>query len=99
MPKITIESLERRILVLESEKQTLGGQLSINGELQLEAFKELLEAFKELLTIASDIENMIGLLQSGEWAEHCTKSALGRRLESEITDMLSGLGLFPDESA
>lgn len=27
MPKITISSLERRILVLESEKQTLGGQL------------------------------------------------------------------------
>ena len=42
MPKITIASLERRILVLESEKQTLGGQLSINGEFQLEAFKELL---------------------------------------------------------
>lgn len=27
MPKITTASLERRILVLESEKQTLGGQL------------------------------------------------------------------------
>lgn len=42
MPKITIASLERRIMILESEKQTLGGQLSINGEFQLEAFKELL---------------------------------------------------------
>lgn len=42
MPKITIASLERRILVLESEKQTLGGQLSINGEYQLAAFKVLL---------------------------------------------------------
>lgn len=42
MPKITIASLERRIQVLESEKQTLGGQLSINGEFQLAAFKELL---------------------------------------------------------
>lgn len=41
MPKITIASLERRIMVLESEKQTLGGQLSINGEFQLEAYKEL----------------------------------------------------------
>ena len=47
MPKITIASLERRILVLESEKQTLGGQLSINGEFQLEAFKELLERMKD----------------------------------------------------
>lgn len=47
MPKITIASLERRILVLESEKQTLGGQLSINGEFQLEAFKLLLERMKD----------------------------------------------------
>lgn len=47
MPKITIASLERRIMVLESEKQTLGGQLSINGEFQLEAFKLLLDKLKE----------------------------------------------------
>lgn len=46
MPKITIASLERRILVLESEKQKLGGQLSIYGEFQLEAFKLLLERMK-----------------------------------------------------
>lgn len=46
MPKITIASLERRIMVLESEKQTLGGQLSINGEIQLEVFKLLLERMK-----------------------------------------------------
>lgn len=46
MPKITITTLERRIQVLESEKQTLGGQLSINGEFQLEAFKLLLERMK-----------------------------------------------------
>lgn len=47
MPKITIASLERRIQVLEPEKQTLGGQLSINGEFQLEAFKLLLGKLKE----------------------------------------------------
>ena len=92
MPKITIPSLERRIQVLESEKQTLGGQLSINGEFQL-------EAFKQLLTFTADIENMLSLLESGEWSEHCTKSELGQRLESEITNMLSGLGWSPDESA
>lgn len=46
MPRITIASLERRILVLESEKQTLGGQLSISGEFQLEAFKLLLDKLK-----------------------------------------------------
>ena len=32
--------------MLESEKQTLGGQLSINGEFQREAFKLLLERMK-----------------------------------------------------
>lgn len=47
MPKITIASLERRIMVLESEKQTLGGQLSISGEFQLEAFKMLLERMND----------------------------------------------------
>lgn len=46
MPKITIASLERRIQELESEKQTLGGQLSINGEFQLEAFKLLLDKLR-----------------------------------------------------
>lgn len=92
MPEITIASLERRILVLESEKQTSGGQLSINGEFQL-------EAFKLLLSLTADIENMLSLLESGEWSEHCTKSELGQRLESEITNMLSGLGWSPDESA
>ena len=92
MPKITIPSLERRIQVLESEKQTLGGQLSINGEFQL-------EAFKQLLTFTADIENMLSLLESGEWSEHCAESELGKRLESEITDMLNALGWPPDESA
>lgn len=47
MPKITIASLERRILELESEKQMLCGQLSINREFQLEAFKMLLERMKD----------------------------------------------------
>lgn len=47
MPKITIASLENRIQVLESEKQTLGGQLSINGEFQLEAFRVLLGVMKQ----------------------------------------------------
>ncbi len=92
MPKITIASIERRVRVLESEKQTLGGQLSINGEFQL-------EAFKQLLTLTADIENIVALLESGEWGEHCAESELGKRLESEITNMLSGLWWSPDESA
>lgn len=58
MPKITIASLERRILVLESEKQTLGGQLSINGEFQLEAFKLLLERMKDEEDLAHFLQDL-----------------------------------------
>lgn len=58
MPKITIASLERRILVLESEKQTLGGQLSINGEFQLEAFKMLLECMKDEENWAHSLQDL-----------------------------------------
>lgn len=61
MPKITIASLERRILVLESEKQTLGGQLSINGEFQLEAFKMLLERMKDGADVIIPLyDNVVG---------------------------------------
>lgn len=58
MPKITIASLERRITVLESEKQTLGGQLSINGEFQLEAFKQLLERMKDEENWAHSLQDL-----------------------------------------
>lgn len=46
MPKITIASLERRIFMLEIEKQVLNGQLPIDREFQLAAFKLLLERMK-----------------------------------------------------
>lgn len=58
MPEITIASLERRVLVLESEKQTLGGQLSINGEFQLEAFKQLLERMKDEENWAHSLQDL-----------------------------------------
>lgn len=46
MPKITIASLERRIFMLEIEKQVLNGPLPIDREFQLAAFKLLLERMK-----------------------------------------------------
>ena len=58
MPKITIASLERCIQVLESEKQTLGGQLSINGEFQLEEFKMLLEHMKDEENWAHSLQDL-----------------------------------------
>ena len=35
--------------------------------------------------LEQDVKNIIGLLAENEWAEHCTKSELGRDLECEIT--------------
>lgn len=37
--------------------------------------------------LEQDVKNIIGLLSGNEWAEHCTKSALGRKLENEITEL------------
>ncbi|EFV0286885.1 hypothetical protein AB4X14_003749, partial [Salmonella enterica] len=36
-----------------------------------------------------DVLNIIGLLESNEWAEHCTSTVLGSLLESEITRLVS----------
>lgn len=38
--------------------------------------------------VQKDVEAVVGLLESGEWAEHCTKSELGQRLESAITALI-----------
>ena len=35
----------------------------------------------------SDVFNVVQLLNSREWAEHCTTTQLGQRLESAITDL------------
>lgn len=37
--------------------------------------------------LEQDVKNIIGLLSGNEWAEHCTKSELGRKLENEITEL------------
>lgn len=38
--------------------------------------------------IYDDVLNIIGLLENNEWAEHCTSTALGSLLESEITRLV-----------
>lgn len=37
--------------------------------------------------LAADVEAVLTLLEEHEWAEHCTKTALGQRLEAAITEM------------
>lgn len=39
--------------------------------------------------VDDDVRGIIALLESNEWAEHCTKTVLGSRLESEITRLVS----------
>lgn len=35
--------------------------------------------------VEDDVRNVITLLENNEWADHCTKTKLGQRLETEIT--------------
>jgi len=37
--------------------------------------------------LEQDVGNILTLLSGNEWAEHCTKSLLGRQLESAITEL------------
>lgn len=79
MPKITIASLERRIMVLESEKQTLGGQLSINGKYS-KATQELIAAKLEIehLTRVRDIlENAETLRSQRAWTNTTVSILIG----------------------
>lgn len=39
-------------------------------------------------SVDDDVRNVVGLLENNEWAEHCTKTELGQRLESEITRLV-----------
>lgn len=43
----------------------------------------------EISGIKDDVKVIITMLENSEWAEHCTKSALGNRLECLITDLVS----------
>lgn len=37
--------------------------------------------------LAADVEALLTLLEGHEWAEHCTKTPLGQRLEAAITEL------------
>ncbi|AOE41259.1 hypothetical protein BEE12_16205 [Pantoea agglomerans] len=41
----------------------------------------------DLLGVEDDLNNVVTLLENKEWAEHCTHSDLGKRLESLITEL------------
>lgn len=45
--------------------------------------------------VEDDVRNVVGLLENNEWAEHCTKTELGQRLESEITRLVGNMEPVP----
>lgn len=50
--------------------------------------------------VDDDVRNIIGLLETNEWAEHCTETVLGSRLEAEITRLVGSAQpapVVPDE--
>lgn len=39
-------------------------------------------------SVDDDVRSVVALLENNEWAEHCTKTEIGQRLESEITRLV-----------
>jgi len=70
----TLEEKDRIIAVHEHES-TSNHMRNVEEVMIRHRFTELQE----------DIKAVVNLLESREWAEHCTKTELGKRLESEIT--------------
>ncbi|NGH08786.1 hypothetical protein G5643_08705 [Serratia marcescens] len=48
--------------------------------------------------LQKDVEAVVGLLESGEWAEHCTNTELGQRLESAVTALMNNAPSAPEVS-
>lgn len=49
----------------------------------------------QVTAIDDDVRSVVALLENNEWAEHCTKTELGQRLESEITRLHNWLSAQP----
>lgn len=45
--------------------------------------------------VDDDVRSMVALLENNEWAEHCTKTELGQRLEIEITRLVGSVQPVP----
>lgn len=46
--------------------------------------------------VDDDVRNIIGLLETNEWTEHCTETVLGSRLEAEITRLVGSAQPVPE---
>ncbi|AIJ07339.1 ead/Ea22-like family protein [Edwardsiella anguillarum] len=46
---------------------------------------------KRMAGMEDDVRNIIALLNANEWAEHCTRTRLGQRLELQVTRLIGAL--------
>ncbi|QIG65643.1 EaA protein [Salmonella phage PT1] len=93
MKQITIENVKARISKLQSRgnaEYSLG--LTLNEEFELACLRLLANSMGG---VDDDVRSVVALLENNEWAEHCTKTELGQRLESEITRLVGGVQPVP----
>lgn len=91
MKQVTIENVKARIAQLETSEQ-IGGRLPIRHEFEMACLRVLAD---QMGGIEDDVRNVVGLLENNEWAEHCTKTELGQRLECEITRLVGHVQPVP----
>lgn len=83
MKQVTIENVKARIALLEGTERACG--LTLKGEFELACLRQLADSMGG---VDDDVRNVVALLANNEWAEHCTKTVLGSRLETEITRLV-----------
>ena len=83
MKQVTIDNVRERIAELEMVNSH--GELSLRGEFELACLRMLADSMGG---VDDDVRNVVALLENNEWAEHCAKTELGQRLESEITRLV-----------
>lgn len=49
----------------------------------------------QVISVDDDVRSVVAMLENNEWAEHCTKTELGQRLESEITRLVGSVQPVP----
>lgn len=100
MKQVTIDTVKARIAEMENIQNTTTIGISLREEFELACLRALLGMMQTVQVLPSgwrmvptepqagiddDVRNVVALLENNEWADHCTSTELGKRLESEIT--------------
>lgn len=82
-----VASLERIAELEEIDREQMAELYRRNATIH-----RLQHQLAQVTGVDDDVRNVVGLLENNEWAEHCTKTELGKRLESEITSLVGNMG-------